>query len=122
MPPKQLLSREGNNAQCTEVLSGEVRIPFTLEEGYDVLEVTWHATGLGNVGFDILAPDGAKLHGVPDSNPSSQPCNHLHEGGAQEVPAAPGDFVAVVRNVGILSWHLQINEKVAGEATPDHAH
>jgi len=120
--PKQILSQEGNNAQCTDVLKGEARVPFKVDEGYDTLEVTWHASGLGMVGYDILSPDGTKIQGVADSNPGNQPCNHLHEGGAVEVAITPGEYTAVVRNAGVLGWHLLVNEKVAGDPMAEHHH
>lgn len=111
-PVKQVLSLEGNNALCSEVLTNPTTAPFDLEDAYDQLEVTWHASGLGQVRYEIHSPDGSLVDSMPDTNPTNQPCTHAHEGGAKTLSGLkPGRYEATVYNTGILGWHLLVNEK-----------
>lgn len=117
-PPREVFSEQGNNAQCTEVLAGEQVYDFAVEEGYDTIEVQFHASGLGQVGYEITGPDGAVVADVPDSNPQSQPCTHGHSGLVESFPATPGAYQATVRNTGILGWIFVVNEVSTARATP----
>lgn len=114
--PRQVFEQEGNNPQCTDVLAGTREFSFDVDAGYNHIEVSWHASGLGNVGYEIRGPNGT-VASVADYNPANQPCNHDHGAAPEAHPAPPGAYTIVVRNQGILGWHLQINELVGENAT-----
>lgn len=115
--PRQLVEHQGNTDQCTEVLRDPVRIPFEVVSGYDRLEVSFHASGLGQVGYTLRGPGGVVVDEVADHNPGNQPCSHAHAGGSKEHAASPGAYEIEVRNVGILGWHLLVNERASANAT-----
>ncbi len=120
-PPKQVLEREGNNAQCSDVLTGAQTLPFTVESGYSLIEVSFHASGLGNVGYEIRDANGTRLVEEPPYNPTNQPCDHAHEGGFDTHAASSGEYTIVVQNQGIVGWHLIINQ-VATPGNATHGH
>jgi hypothetical protein len=108
-----VLAKQGNNNACTEVLRDAQRFPFKVDAGYSHIEVSWHASGHGFVGYEIKGPNGTVVD-VPDANPGNTPCDHsTHTGGTTNLYAvAAGDYEAIVRNTGILGWTLSINEVV----------
>jgi hypothetical protein len=120
LPPKQVFEHEGNNAQCTDVLTGTATFQFTVDPGYTHIEVSWHASGLGMVGYEIRGPNGT-VSSAADRNPGDQPCNHAHSGDVEKDPVAPGTYDVTVRNQGILGWHLLVNE-VANVSAGEHHH
>lgn len=118
-PPKQVLSKEGN-AECAGVVKDPVTFDFVIEEQYHVLELAFHASGLGNVGLELRDSNGTVIHEIPDYNPGNQPCTHAHEGAADLLMNGPGAYEVTVRNTGIVAWHLIVNE-LAGDANATHA-
>ena len=122
LPPKGILSKQGNNDVCTEVLSGSQSYPFEVEAGYDTIEVTWHANGLGQVGFDVKDSAGNNLLRRADENPGTEPCDHNHTPESTNITAPPGRYEATVRNAGIIYWLLTVNERQANDTTPGMHH
>jgi hypothetical protein len=120
-PPKQIFEQTGNDPTCTQVLNGERRFTFIVDEGYDRLEVSWHASGLGQVGYEIRGPNG-RVIGLDPYNPGDQPCNHAHTGGHEEVPAVPGEYAVIVNATGVIGWHLLVNEVAANATGEPHHH
>lgn len=122
LPTRELVAKEGNDMGCDQVLTGESPFPFKVEPGYDQIEVAFHPSGVGNVGLSILDANAHEVGGVPDADPESQPCNHDHTAGVLTYDAQPGNYTAVVRNTGLVDWHLSVNEKVHDAAASEHHH
>lgn len=120
--PRQLLSKEGNNAQCTDVLRDPQTFDFQVDEGFDQLVVEFHASGVGNVGYSITGPNFTKEKS--DYNPQNQPCNHAHDGkGDLFEGVSAGNYTITVRNLGIVGWHLSVDEKSSrSNASAGHNH
>lgn len=113
LAPVQLLEAQGNNDQCTNVLVDDATYAFTVPSGYHEIEVSFHASGLGQVGYEIRDANGTVVASRDDENPTNQPCTHAHSGASGRYTAPPGDYDVSVRNLGILGWHLVVTARAA---------
>lgn len=120
-PPKELVSEVGN-ARCMEVLTGNRTFDFQVEDRYDRMEVSFHASGLGRVGYEVRGPNDTLVTDLPDYNPANQPCSHAHEGNITTFTATPGAYRATVRQLGLVGWHLQVNERASQNNTTAPGH
>ena len=104
--PLEVLNEERNNQACTDVLTEGFTGTFTVPENYTRVEIAWHATGTGQVGYEIRDGNDTVLASRPDENPGTG-CTHNH-GPSTMYDAAPGDFDVTVRSTGLVYWQLVV--------------